>query len=105
MLTTRDGVRPQFRKRASARSQLKVAFPTLSLEAGLSQHLLKLASRPHVDRLCDQLALAIVDKTFRDSFDDECVIHFPSGIEQNRITNLLFFDERSYLAGVLIRDR
>ena len=40
-------------------------------QSSLREHLEELMLRPHVDRLCNELAAAVVNKAFGDSFDSE----------------------------------
>jgi len=80
-------------------------FRLVLLQTGLGKHFLKLAASTHVDGLGYHLTVAVVDKTFRDAFDDERVIHFASGIEQNGLADLAFRDERRDLGHLFVGDR
>jgi len=55
------------------------------MQPGLREHFHKLSLSPHVYCLCHQLSVAIVDETFRYSFNIELRVHCPARIKQNWI--------------------
>jgi hypothetical protein len=54
------------------------------MQARLREHFRKLSFRSHVDCLRHQLPFAIVDETFRYSFNIELPVHFAVWIQKNR---------------------
>src|ERR1035438_6709297 len=74
------------------------------LQSRLRQHLQELLLRPHVDGLCDQFSLTIVDEAFRYSLYLEQLVNLSSGIEHDRIADVPFCDKRLYFVGIFIGD-
>src|SRR5579862_3427781 len=75
------------------------------LLARLAEHPEELSARAHIDSLRDQLALAIVKETLRNSFHGQHGVHLPARVEQNGICDFPFRDEGLYLLLFFVRDR
>src|SRR6202167_706446 len=68
--------------------------PDFLLQSSLLQHFQELLLRPHIDRLCYQLSLPIVDKALRNAIHHKRVLYLPAWSQQHRKRNLALADKR-----------
>src|SRR5438105_4343254 len=74
-------------------------------QSRLRQHLQKLVLGAHVDRLSDQLAFAIVDKTLGNAVDVKQIIYLASRIQQDWICYRSLSQEWLHLSRIFVINR